>query len=81
VVPGVLGQVGKIKNPWPNVDAHSGVLLNHYGITEYDYYTVVFGVGRAIGCLSNLVWSRAYGLPIERPASITLEAILEKYGN
>jgi len=24
----------QVKNPWPNVDAHSGVLLNHYGLTE-----------------------------------------------
>ncbi|GKD51327.1 citrate synthase, mitochondrial [Tanacetum coccineum] len=23
-----------VKNPWPNVDAHSGVLLNYYGLTE-----------------------------------------------
>ena len=27
VVPKVLGDLGKVKNPWPNVDAHSGVLL------------------------------------------------------
>jgi hypothetical protein len=27
VVPQVLGELGKVKNPWPNVDAHSGVLL------------------------------------------------------
>ena len=40
---------------------------------EYDFYTVVFGVSRALGCLSNGVWSRAFGLPIERPNSITIE--------
>lgn len=27
VVPPVLNDLGKVKNPWPNVDAHSGVLL------------------------------------------------------
>ena len=27
VVPKILGELGKVKNPWPNVDAHSGVLL------------------------------------------------------
>lgn len=27
VAPGVLTEHGKTKNPWPNVDAHSGVLL------------------------------------------------------
>lgn len=30
-IPGILGTVGKIKNPWPNVDAFSGALLQHYG--------------------------------------------------
>lgn len=27
IVPNVLLEQGKAKNPWPNVDAHSGVLL------------------------------------------------------
>jgi citrate synthase len=27
IVPNVLLEHGKAKNPWPNVDAHSGVLL------------------------------------------------------
>lgn len=31
-VPGILGKIGKIKNPYPNVDAFSGALLQHYGI-------------------------------------------------
>lgn len=30
-IPGILGTIGKIKNPWPNVDAFSGSLLQHYG--------------------------------------------------
>ncbi|XVE86226.1 hypothetical protein DITRI_Ditri18aG0018400 [Diplodiscus trichospermus] len=34
VVPPILTELGKVKNPWPNVDAHSGVLLNHFGLTE-----------------------------------------------
>ena len=49
VAPDILISTGKIKNPWPNVDAHSGVLLIHYGLVEYDFYTVLFGVSRAIG--------------------------------
>ena len=73
VAPDILTQHGKAKNPWPNVDAHSGCLLYHYGITEYDFYTVFFGVSRAIGVLSQLIWDRALGLPIERPKSITTE--------
>eukprot|EP00897_Mesotaenium_endlicherianum_P010696 jgi/Mesen1/9655/ME000671S09021 len=73
VVPPILLEMGKVKNPWPNVDAHSGVLLQHYGLTESDYYTVLFGVSRAMGVLSQLIWDRALGLPIERPKSMTSE--------
>ncbi len=75
VAPDILMKHGKAKNPWPNVDAHSGCLLYHYGITEYDFYTVFFGVSRAIGVLSQLIWSRALGLPIERPKSVTTDWI------
>jgi len=77
VVPEVLKEDGRTKNPFPNVDAHSGCLLTYYGLKEYDYYTVLFGVSRAIGVLSQLVWSRAYGLPLERPKSVTLKFIEE----
>ena len=60
-----------MKNPWPNVDAHSGVLLQHYGLTESSFYTVLFGVSRALGVLSHATIARMYCLPIERPKSIT----------
>lgn len=73
IVPEVLGGLGKVKNPWPNVDAHSGALLVHYGLTEYNYYTVLFGVSRALGVCAGLCWDRALGLPLERPKSITTE--------
>lgn len=43
----------QVKNPWPNVDAHSGVLLQYYGIKEEGFYTVLFGVSRALGVLSQ----------------------------
>jgi len=69
VIPEVLGATGKIKNPWPNVDCGSGALLMHYGLTQHDYYTVLFGVSRAFGVASGQVWSRALGMPIERPNS------------
>ncbi len=75
VAPPILQEHGKAKNPWPNVDAHSGVLLVHYGMTEYDYYTVMFGVSRAMGVLASLIWDRAMGLPIERPKSVTSDWI------
>jgi len=73
--PDILKQHGKAKNPWPNVDAHSGCLLWHYGVREYDFYTVLFGVSRAMGVLAQLIWDRALGLPIERPKSVTTETI------
>jgi citrate synthase len=78
VTPDILKEHGKAKNPWPNVDAHSGCLLLHYGIKEYDFYTVFFGVSRAIGVLASLIWDRALGLPIERPKTITTDWIEEQ---
>jgi citrate synthase len=73
VVPPILSSLGKVKNPWPNVDAHSGAVLLHYGMKEYNYYTVIFGVSRALGVLAAQCWSRALGLPLERPKSVTTE--------
>lgn len=75
VVPGVLGQLGKVKNPWPNVDAISGTLQYHYGVKEFDFYTVLFGVSRILGVSANLVWARALGQPIERPKSLTTKML------
>lgn len=80
VVQPILGNIGKIKNPWPNVDAHSGVLLLHYGIKEFEFYTVLFAVSRALGVLAQLVWDRVYGLPIERPKSQNTRWFVEKAG-
>jgi citrate synthase len=74
-VPPILQSLGKIKNPWPNVDAHSGALLVHYGLVEYEFYTVLFGVSRALGVLASLCWDRALGQPLERPKSVTTEAV------
>ncbi|SDE87897.1 citrate (Si)-synthase, eukaryotic [Chitinophaga filiformis] len=72
-VPPILESLGKIKNPWPNVDAHSGALLVHYGLVEYEFYTVLFGVSRALGVLASLCWDRALGFSLERPKSVTTE--------
>ncbi|RQX75103.1 citrate synthase I [Toxoplasma gondii CAST] len=84
-IPDVLLATGKVKNPYPNVDCHSGVLLQHFGITEADFYTVLFGVSRAIGIACQYVWDRILGLPIERPKSTTLDllkaACVERKGN
>jgi len=80
VAPPILEGTGKIKNPWPNVDAHSGALLMHFGMVEFDFYTVLFGVSRALGVLASLIWDRALGHPIERPSSITTEGLKKKIG-
>ena len=74
-VPPILQSLGKIKNPWPNVDAHSGALLVHYGMKEYEFYTVLFGVSRALGVQAGQIWSRALGFPIERPKSVTMKNV------
>jgi len=71
VVPQVLREQGKAKNPAPNVDAISGTLQHYYGVREFDFYTVLFGVGRALGVTANYVWARALGWAIERPKSVT----------
>lgn len=77
VVPPILESLGKVKNPWPNVDAHSGAILVHFGLTEYSFYTVLFGVSRALGVLAATCWSRALGMPLERPKSVTTEWVNE----
>ncbi|CAB1329971.1 unnamed protein product, partial [Coregonus sp. 'balchen'] len=80
IVPPVLLEQGKAKNPWPNVDAHSGVLLQYYGMTEMNYYTVLFGVSRALGVLAQLIWSRALGFPLERPKSMSTDGLMTLVG-
>jgi len=74
-VPPILQSLGKVKNPWPNVDAHSGALLVHYGMVENEFYTVLFAVSRALGVLSSLCWDRALGFPLERPKSVTTNSV------
>jgi citrate synthase len=75
LVPGILKEHGKAKNPWPNVDAASGSLLYAYGMTEFDFYTVMFGVSRAIGLCSQMVVNRMMASPIVRPKSLTLDEL------
>ncbi len=84
LVPPILEEHGKAKNPWPNVDAQSGVIQWHYGVKEYEFYTVLFGIGRAIGVTANIIWDRALGYPLERPKSLTtqmLEDLAHKYSS
>ncbi|VDM98727.1 unnamed protein product [Thelazia callipaeda] len=79
--PDILIKQGKAKNPWPNVDAHSGVLLQYYNMKEMSFYTVLFGVSRALGCLSQMIWARGMGLPIERPKSHSTDGLLKIVAN
>ena len=71
IVPDLLISKGKAKSPWPNVDASSGALLHHFGVTEFEYYTVLFAVSRALGLCAQAVWYRALNLPLIRPKSVT----------
>jgi citrate synthase len=80
VVPPILEEQGKAKNPWPNVDAQSGVIQWYFELKEYDFYTVLFGIGRALGVCSNIIWDRALGYPIERPKSLTTDMLEEIAG-
>merc|ERR1719325_80091 len=80
LVPPILLETGKVKNPWPNVDAHSGVLLQYYGMKEMNYYTVLFGVSRALGVTASLVWDRALGLPLKRPKSMSTPGLKKFVG-
>eukprot|EP00092_Neocalanus_flemingeri_P008260 GFUD01008906.1.p1 GENE.GFUD01008906.1~~GFUD01008906.1.p1 ORF type:complete len:469 (-),score=114.42 GFUD01008906.1:267-1673(-) len=80
LVPPILLETGKVKNPWPNVDAHSGVLLQHFGMKEMNYYTVLFGVSRALGVTASLVWDRALNLPLERPKSMSTQGLKKLVG-
>jgi citrate synthase len=75
VVPRVLMEHGKAKNPYPNVDFGMGAIWHHFGITETDYYTVPFAICLAMGMLAQLVINRALGTPIVRPRSVTSEWI------
>ena len=79
-LPPILIEFGKVSNPWPNVDAINGALQYHYGVTQFDFYTVLFGISRILGLTAHIVWARALMKPIERPKSLTtemLEAMIE----
>jgi len=77
-LPDVLKETGKVKNPYPNVDAINGTLQYHYGVREFDFYTVLFGVSRIMGITAHSVWARALNKPIERPKSLTTAMLEER---
>jgi citrate synthase len=68
----VLKENPKISNPYPNVDAMSGVLLTAAGFPYPEYYTVLFGLARVVGISRQIVYERCEardgkGTPIVRP--------------
>lgn len=62
----------KVSNPYPNVDAVSGSLLTSVGLTDENYYTVLFGMSRCVGIAAQIIYERleargGKGTPIIRP--------------
>lgn len=76
IAPEVLTKHQKTKNPFPNVDSVSGMLMHHFGFRDPRFYTVVFGVSRGLGPLAQLIWDRALGMPLERPKSVNLRGLM-----
>lgn len=65
----------KVSNPYPNVDAVSGSLLTSVGLTDENYYTVLFGMSRCVGIAAQIIYERkeargGKGTPIIRPKYI-----------
>ena len=56
----VLKENPKVANPYPNVDAVSGTLLNASGLTDSDYYTLLFGWSRIVGISAQIVDERLH---------------------
>ena len=73
IVPDILKEHGKAKNPWPNVDAISGSLLYHFGMNQFDFYTVLFAASRILGMCAQMIVNRALLGPIFRPKSVTMD--------
>src|SRR5690606_27549564 len=54
----ILKQQGKAACPYPNVDAVSGALLSACGLTDENFYTVLFGMSRCVGIAGQIVYER-----------------------
>ena len=75
VVVKFLSSIEKVSNPYPNVDAVSGALLNACGFDKPEYYTVLFGMSRSVGIAIQILLERTVarngkGTPIVRPKYI-----------
>ena len=78
VAPDILKQKSKINNPNPNIDAITGSSLYAIGITEFDFYTVLFGTGRIVGLMTQHIIDRILEIPIERPSAFNLDQFIVK---
>jgi citrate synthase len=70
--PKVLLENPKISNPYPNVDAISGVVLGASGFSYPQYIALLFGMSRVVGIARQIVYERleardGKGTPIIRP--------------
>jgi citrate synthase len=68
----ILKENPKISDPFPNVDAISGIMLTASGFPYPEYYTVLFGMARTVGISRQIVYEReeareGKGTPIVRP--------------
>ncbi|MBA3721166.1 MAG: citrate (Si)-synthase [Parachlamydiaceae bacterium] len=82
----VLKENPKIADPYPNVDAISGILLSAAGFAYPDYFTVLFGMARVVGISRQIVYERmeareGKGTPIVRPKYFFKSMVDEKSKN
>ncbi len=68
----VLKENPKISDPYPNIDAISGIMLTAAGFPFPEYYTLLFGLARTVGISRQIVYEReeareGKGTPIVRP--------------
>lgn len=68
----VLKENPQVSNPYPNVDAVSGVMLTAEGFPYPEYYPLLFGMARVVGIARQIVYEReeareGKGTPLVRP--------------
>ncbi len=80
VVTRELKERGKVANPYPNIDAISGVLLHYFGMTEHAFYTAMFSVAQNLGLCAQLVIESGLMAALFRPRSVTREQVREMVG-
>lgn len=78
----VLKENPKIADPYPNVDAISGIMLSAAGFPYPHYYTVLFGMARVVGISRQIVYEReeareGKGTPIVRPKYLYTSRIVD----